>query len=64
MKTSIPASSSSSTSCQRFGWREPGALLCASSSTRISAALARRPGLILVDELEHSNAPGSPHPKR
>ncbi|ETI63066.1 osmosensitive K+ channel signal transduction histidine kinase [Sphingobium sp. C100] len=30
----------------------------------IDAALARRPGLILVDELAHSNAPGSRHPKR
>jgi hypothetical protein len=34
--TSMPASSSSSTSCQRFGWREPGALVCASSSTSSS----------------------------
>ena len=31
--TSMPASSSSSTSCQRFSWREPGTLVCASSST-------------------------------
>jgi two-component system sensor histidine kinase KdpD len=30
----------------------------------IDAALARRPGLILVDELAHTNAPGSRHPKR
>ena len=30
----------------------------------IDAALARRPRLILVDELAHSNAPGSRHPKR
>ncbi|RJG07405.1 two-component system sensor histidine kinase KdbD [Noviherbaspirillum cavernae] len=30
----------------------------------IDAALARRPSLILVDELAHSNAPGSRHPKR
>ena len=30
----------------------------------IDAALARRPDLILVDELAHSNAPGSRHPKR
>ncbi len=36
VKTSMPAASSSSTSCQRFGWREPCALLCASSSTRTS----------------------------
>ena len=35
----MPASSSSSTSCQRLGWREPGTLECASSSTRISAGL-------------------------
>ena len=27
-------------------------------------ALARRPALILVDELAHTNAPGSRHPKR
>lgn len=30
----------------------------------IDAALARKPALILVDELAHSNAPGSRHPKR
>jgi len=30
----------------------------------IDAALARRPSLILIDELAHSNAPGSRHPKR
>jgi two-component system sensor histidine kinase KdpD len=30
----------------------------------LDAALARRPRLILVDELAHTNAPGSRHPKR
>ncbi|MGZ5583977.1 MAG: two-component system sensor histidine kinase KdpD [Usitatibacter sp.] len=30
----------------------------------IDAALARRPKVILVDELAHTNAPGSRHPKR
>jgi len=30
----------------------------------IDAALTRKPALILVDELAHSNAPGSRHPKR
>jgi two-component system sensor histidine kinase KdpD len=30
----------------------------------LDAALARRPTLILVDELAHTNAPGSRHPKR
>jgi two-component system sensor histidine kinase KdpD len=30
----------------------------------IDAALLRRPQLILVDELAHTNAPGSRHPKR
>jgi two-component system sensor histidine kinase KdpD len=30
----------------------------------LDAALARRPALILVDELAHSNAPGSRHTKR
>ena len=30
----------------------------------IDAALERKPELILVDELAHSNAPGSRHPKR
>ena len=29
-----------------------------------AAALARRPAVLLVDELAHSNAPGSRHPKR
>ena len=30
----------------------------------IDAALARKPGLILMDEMAHSNAPGSRHAKR
>jgi two-component system sensor histidine kinase KdpD len=30
----------------------------------LDAALARRPALILMDELAHSNAPGARHPKR
>jgi two-component system sensor histidine kinase KdpD len=30
----------------------------------LDAALARKPGLLLVDEYAHSNAPGSRHPKR
>lgn len=30
----------------------------------IDAALARRPRLLLMDELAHTNAPGSRHPKR
>ena len=30
----------------------------------LDAALARRPGLLLLDELAHTNAPGSRHPKR
>jgi len=30
----------------------------------IDAALGRRPGLLLVDELAHTNIPGSRHPKR
>lgn len=30
----------------------------------LDAALARRPGLLLLDELAHSNVPGSRHPKR
>ncbi|MGZ3298207.1 MAG: histidine kinase, partial [Asticcacaulis sp.] len=30
----------------------------------LDGALERRPALILVDELAHSNAPGSRHPKR
>ncbi len=38
--TSIPAASSSSMSCQRFSFRLPGTLVCASSST--SATSGRR----------------------
>lgn len=34
------------------------------SEMDVDAALARRPQLALVDELAHSNAPGSRHPKR
>ena len=30
----------------------------------LDAALARKPGLILIDELAHTNAPGTRHPKR
>src|SRR5579859_4762087 len=30
----------------------------------LDAALARRPGLILIDELAHTNAPGMRHTKR
>jgi two-component system sensor histidine kinase KdpD len=30
----------------------------------LDAALARRPALLVVDELAHTNAPGSRHPKR
>ena len=30
----------------------------------LDAALARRPGVLILDELAHSNAPGSRHPKR
>ncbi|MGH7995753.1 MAG: DUF4118 domain-containing protein [Opitutaceae bacterium] len=30
----------------------------------LEAALARRPALVLVDELAHTNAPGARHPKR
>ena len=30
----------------------------------LAAALARKPGLILIDELAHTNAPGSRHAKR
>ena len=30
----------------------------------LDAALARRPALLIVDELAHSNAPGARHPKR
>src|SRR5262249_54412945 len=38
----MPASSSSWTSCQRLAWRLPGALVWASSSTRISAGCRAR----------------------
>ena len=37
--TVIPASSSSSTSCQRFSLREPGTFVCASSSTSATSGL-------------------------
>src|SRR5436309_1909646 len=30
----------------------------------LDAILARRPALVIVDELAHTNAPGSRHPKR
>ncbi len=34
------------------------------SELDLDAVLARRPALVLVDELAHSNAPGARHPKR
>ncbi|MGE0725216.1 MAG: DUF4118 domain-containing protein, partial [Alphaproteobacteria bacterium] len=34
------------------------------SELDLDASLARAPGLLLVDELAHTNAPGSRHPKR
>ncbi|HET6375268.1 MAG TPA: sensor histidine kinase KdpD, partial [Methylocella sp.] len=34
------------------------------SEMDLDAILARKPGLVLVDELAHTNAPGSRHPKR
>jgi len=34
------------------------------SEMDLEAILARRPGLVLVDEFAHTNAPGSRHPKR
>ena len=37
--TSMPASSSSSTSCHRFSLREPGTFVCASSSTSATFGL-------------------------
>ena len=37
--TSMPAASSSWTSCQRFSFREPGTLVCANSSTRAISGL-------------------------
>ncbi|MCY1531646.1 hypothetical protein D9M68_668770 [compost metagenome] len=40
--TSMPAASSSCTSCQRLAWREPGALVWASSSTSSTAGLRAR----------------------
>ena len=35
-----------------------------STEMDLDALLARRPELVLVDELAHTNAPGSRHPKR
>ena len=52
------------------GLRDPAAearcRIAARSSSEfdLDAALARRPALILVDELAHSNVPGARHPKR
>jgi len=44
--------------------REPASDVGALREFDLDAALARAPGLLLVDELAHSNAPGSRHPKR
>ncbi|OLT53413.1 hypothetical protein BJF88_11640 [Cellulosimicrobium sp. CUA-896] len=40
--TSIPSSSRSCTSCHRLGWREPGAFVCASSSTSTTSGRRAR----------------------
>ncbi|HEY0522241.1 MAG TPA: sensor histidine kinase KdpD [Stellaceae bacterium] len=37
---------------------------CGLDEMDLDAILARRPALVLVDELAHTNAPGSRHPKR
>ena len=37
--TSMPAASSSSTSCGPLWWRLPGTFVCASSSTKATAGL-------------------------
>ena len=37
---------------------------CALTEFDLDAALARHPSVLLVDELAHSNVPGSRHPKR
>ena len=73
------ASMSSSASSRRMAARETEALLDGleivprrASTTRATPwrrwistrILARRPQLVLVDELAHTNAPGSRHPKR
>ena len=55
VKTSMPASSSSSTSCQRLRWREPGAFVCASSSTSSRLRLARQ-GRVEVELLQRAPA--------
>ncbi len=38
--------------------------VCTLYEMDLDAVLARRPRLVLVDELAHTNAPGSRHPKR
>ena len=73
------ASTSSSASSRRTAARRPRRCSRASRSSRAAASttrastleemdldaiLARRPQLVLVDELAHTNAPGSRHPKR
>ena len=55
--TSMPASSSSSTSCQRFSLREPGALVWAYSSTSTTSGRRRRIG-VDVHLLERAAAVG------
>ena len=50
-----------SRSCRAAGSTTAAACSRRWTSTRI---LARRPQLVLVDELAHTNAPGSRHPKR
>jgi two-component system sensor histidine kinase KdpD len=44
--------------------RRPAAPPSAGGEMDLDAILARRPSLVLVDELAHSNAQGSRHPKR
>ena len=53
--------SRASRSCRRDGCQLPRRTL---REFDLDAALARQPALILVDELAHTNAPGSRHAKR
>ena len=53
--------SAGSRCCRAWRSRYKGRAL---SEMDLDAILARRPQLVLVDELAHTNAPGSRHPKR
>ena len=63
-RTAAPRPPPCSRACRRSRAAPSSTAASRSQEFDLDAALARRPGLLLVDELAHTNAPGSRHAKR